>query len=71
MDVLLRVIAIFIEVVILSSIIYVLLAGVRLTLFDLGLQLKYKKILTMALVTLGSILVIFFIAHLTSFYPTI
>ncbi len=71
MDVLLRAIAIFIEVVILAAIIYALAAGVRLTVFDLGLGPKYKKVVTMALVVAGCIVVVFFIAHLTSFYPTI
>lgn len=71
MDVLLRVIAIFIEVVILAAIIYCLLNGVRLTLFDLGLRSKYGKVVTMALMVAGFIVVLFFIAHLTVFYPTV
>ena len=71
MDVLLRVIAIATEVVILASIMYSLLTGVKLTVFDLGIGLKYKKILTVVLVLLGCIVLVFFIAHLTAFYPTI
>ena len=71
MDVLLRVIAIVIEVVILVAIICSLLAGVWLTIFDLGIGPKYKKVITMALVVAGCIVVVFFIAHLTAFYPTI
>lgn len=71
MDVLLRVVAIFIEVVILAAVIYVLLTGVRLTVFDLGLGLRYKKFVTIALVLAGFIVVVFFIAHLTSFYPNV
>lgn len=71
MDVLLRVIAIFIEVVILAAVMYVLFTGVRLTVFDLGLGLRYKKIVTIALVLAGFIVVVFFIAHLTSFYPNV
>ncbi len=71
MDVLLRTIAIFVEVLILAAIIYCLLTGARLTIFDLGLGPKYKKVVTMALVVAGCIVVVFFIAHLTSFYPTI
>ena len=70
MDVLLRVIAIVIEVVIMAAIIYSLLAGARLTIFDLGIEPKYKKVITMALVVAGCIVVFFFIAHLTAFYPT-
>ncbi len=71
MDVLLRVVAIFIEVVILAAVMYVLFTGVRLTVFDLGLGLRYKKVVTMALVLAGFIVVVFFIAHLTSFYPNV
>ncbi len=71
MDVLLRVVAIFIEVVILAAVMYVLFTGVRLTVFDLGLGLRYKKIVTIALVLAGFIVVVFFIAHLTSFYPNV
>jgi len=71
MDVLIRTIAIFVEVLILAAIIYCLLTGVRLTIFDLGLGPKYRKVVTMALVVAGCIVVVFFIAHLTSFYPTI
>ena len=71
MDVLLRTIAISVEVLILTSIIYVLLKGVRLTLFDLGLGSKYGKVVALALVTVGVIVVVFFIAHLTTFYPAL
>jgi len=71
MDVLLRTIAIFIEVLILALVIYALLNGVRLILFDLGLGFKYGKAVAMMLVTVGCILVVFFIAHLTTFYPAL
>ena len=71
MDVFLRTIAIFIEVAILVAIIYCLLTGVRLTVLDLGLRAKYKKVVAMALVLAGCLVVVFFIAHLISFYPTI
>ena len=71
MDVFLRTVAIFIEVAILAAIIYVLLTGVRLTVFDLGLGAKYKKVVAGALVLAGCLVVVFFIAHLISFYPTI
>jgi len=71
MEVLLRVIAIVVEVVILAAIMYSILTGVWLTVFDLGIGLKYKKILTVVLVLIGCIAVFFFIAHLTAFYPTI
>jgi len=69
MDVLLRTIAVIIEVAILIAVIYVLLSGVKLTAFDLGLGVKYKKMVTAVLIVAGSIVVVFFIAHLTTFYP--
>ncbi|MFC1918387.1 hypothetical protein ACFLWW_00210 [Chloroflexota bacterium] len=71
MDICLRVAAIFVELVILAAIMYVLLTGVRLIVFDLGLGAKYKKIVAMALILVGFLSVVFFIAHLTSFYPVL
>lgn len=71
MDILLRAIAIFIEVAILAAVIYCLLAGVRLIVFDLGLGAKYRKVVAGALILVGCLVVVFFIAHLTAFYPTI
>lgn len=69
MDTFIRTIAIIIEVLILLVIAYVILNGVRLIVFDLGIKAKYNKIITTALVTVGFILLIFFVAHLTTFYP--
>lgn len=71
MDTFLRVLAIIVEVLILAALIYALLRGVQLTVFDLGLEPKYKKIVVLALVLAGSAALVFFIAHLISFYPTI
>ncbi|MFC1933159.1 hypothetical protein ACFLXU_06005 [Chloroflexota bacterium] len=67
----LRTLAIFIEVVLLTVIFYSVLNGVRLAAFDLGIGSKYHKVMTMLLVTAGVIVVVFFIAHLTAFYPAI
>ncbi len=71
MDIVFRAIAIFIEVVILTAIIYSMLNGARLTAFDLGVGPKYSKAITMVLLAVGFVIMIFFIAHLTAFYPTI
>ena len=71
MDVLLRVIAILVEVLILASVMYILAAGVRLIVFDLGLGAKYNRVVVMVLIAAGCMTVVFFVAHLTSFYPTI
>lgn len=71
MDIFLRAIAIFIEVAILIALAYCVLNGVRLTVFDLGIGPRYSRAVTMALIAVGIIVVVFFIAHLTTFYPTI
>jgi len=69
MDLLIRTIAIIIEVAILAGIVYVILNGVRLAIFTAGIGEKYNKVITGAFFIVGIIVVIFFIAHLTAFYP--
>ncbi|MFC1990921.1 hypothetical protein ACFLU9_02065 [Chloroflexota bacterium] len=71
MDILVRTIAIILEVLILAAIAYSVLNGVSLTAFDLGIGPKYSKAIAMALLAVGFIVLIFFIAHLTAFYPAI
>ena len=71
MDIFLRTIAIIIEVLILAVITYAVLNGVRLTAFDLGIGPKYSKAIAMVLLAVGFLIVVFFIAHLTTFYPAI
>lgn len=71
MDILLRAIAISIEVILLAGLFGCILVGVWLAVFDLGIKLKYEKAVIMALVAIGSIIVVFIISHLISFYPTI
>lgn len=71
MDIVLRSIAIFIEVVLLVVIAYCFLQGMKLAVIDLGAGTKYNRALTLVLVAVGVILVVFFIAHLITFYPTV
>lgn len=71
MDILLRTIAVFIEVAIVAGIMYALLTSVFLTAFDLGLGARYRKLVATLLITAWCLSVAFFIAHLTSFYPII
>lgn len=71
MDIFLRTIAIIVEVLILAAITYAVLNGVRLTASDLGIGPKYNKAVILALLAVGFIVVIFFIAHLTTFYPAV
>jgi len=61
MDILLRIVAIIIEVLILGVITYAVLNGARLTIFDLGVRTKYGKAVAMALIAVGIILIVFFI----------
>jgi len=64
MDIFLRVIAIIIEVTVLGAVFYYMLAGLRTMLFD-------SKIITIALIALGCILLTFLVSHLYTFYPEI
>ena len=70
MDQALRVIAILVEVVVITGIVYCALNAVRLALFDFGIELKYNKPIVLLLAAAGSLLLVFFVNHLTVFYPT-
>jgi hypothetical protein len=69
MEASLRPIAIIVELAILMAIIYSLFAGVEFALFDLGLDQKYKKFIERVLVIMGCLALVFFVAHLITFYP--
>ena len=71
MGILLRIIAIIMEVVLLVAITYSVLNGVRLTAFDLGIGPKYSKAIAMTLLAVGILIIVFFIAHLATFYPVV
>ena len=71
MGILVRTIAIIVEVLILAVIAYSVLNGVRLSAFDLGVKPKYSRAIAMMLIVVGFIILTFFIAHLTTFYPAI
>ncbi|MFC2005296.1 hypothetical protein ACFLUY_03630 [Chloroflexota bacterium] len=71
MDILVRTIAIIIEVLLLSAIAYSILNGIRLMVFDLGLGTRYSKVMAVMLTAVGVLIVVFFVAHLTTFYPGI
>ena len=70
-DQVLRVLAIILEVIILTGVLYCILNGARLILADFGIGSKYNRAIVMALVAAGCILVVFFASHLSTFYPTI
>lgn len=71
MDVLLRTIAIIIEVLIIGAVFYHILAGVRILLLEVGMTPKYMRIITLALLAVGTVLGTFFVSHLITFYPTV
>jgi len=71
MDILLRSIAILIELIILAAMFYFILSGVRLILFDLGITQKYSKVISVLLIAVGCVIAVFLISHLTTFYPPI
>lgn len=64
-----RPVAIAVEVIILMGVIYSLFLGVKLTAFDFGLEEKYKRFICWVFVIMGCLALVFFIAHLVSFYP--
>ncbi|MFC2122860.1 hypothetical protein ACFLRP_04160 [Bacteroidota bacterium] len=70
MDVVIRSIAIIIEVALLAGMAYCFLQGVKLAVTDMGAGKKYYRALTMAVAMIFTIVVVFFIAHLTTFYPS-
>jgi len=64
-----RVIAICIEVLILITMLFSILLGVGLLLFDIGLHPRYNRFIKWTLVLVGSLVSAFFVAHLALFYP--
>lgn len=69
MDNLFRPVAIIIEVAILMAVIYSLLLGIKLTSLDFGLEEKYKVFICWVFMIIGCLALVFFIAHLVTFYP--
>lgn len=64
-----RPIAILVELALLMAMIYALLTGVKLVLFDFGLDQKYDPFIKWVLMIMGCLALVFFAAHLITFYP--
>jgi len=64
-----RPIAIIVEVVILMAVIYSLFLGVKYSTLDFGLEEKYKSFICWVFMIMGCLALVFFIAHLITFYP--
>lgn len=71
MEAFLRPIAILVELAIVMGLIYSLFAGGKFLLFDLGLGREYSPFITWVLRIIGFLALIFFTAHLITFYPKI
>jgi len=64
-----RPIAILVELAILMGMIYCLFTGGKLVLFDFGLDQKYYPFIKWVLMIMGCLALVFFAAHLITFYP--
>ncbi len=71
METFFRPIAIFVELALLMGMVYALFTGGKLILFDLGLDPKYGPFIKWVLGIMGFLALIFFTAHLITFYPRI
>ncbi len=69
MGIFFRPLAIWVELAILIGMIYSLFTGGKLVLFDLGLDPKYYPFIKWVLMIMGCLALVFFAAHLITFYP--
>jgi predicted membrane channel-forming protein YqfA (hemolysin III family) len=65
----LRPIVIIVEIIVLMGVIWSLFLGVKLSAIDSGLEEKYKRFICWVFVIMGCLALVFFIAHLVTFYP--
>jgi len=66
-----RAIAISTELAVLTVAVYVLLAVVKLALFDFGLHQKYRSFIEFVVIMLGCLALVFLVSHLIAFYPRV
>ena len=66
-----RAIAILVELSVLTAAVYVLLAGMKLALFDFGLNHKYHAFVELVVIILGCLVLVFLVSHLIAFYPRV
>ena len=66
-----RPVAIVVEVMILMGVIYSLFLGVKLSALDFGLEDKYQRFIDWVFMIMGCLALVFFVAHLVTFYPRI
>jgi len=65
----LRPLAIAVEVIILMGVISSLFLAVKLSALDFGLEEKYKSFICWVFMIMGCLALVFFVAHLITFYP--
>jgi hypothetical protein len=65
----LRPVVIIVEIIVLMGVMGSLFLGVKLSAFDFGLEEKYKRFICWVFVIMGCLALVFFIAHLVTFYP--
>jgi hypothetical protein len=58
-----------VEIIVLMGVIGSLFLGVKLTAFDFGVEEKYKTFLCWVFMIMGCLALVFFVAHLVTFYP--
>ena len=58
-----------VEIILLMGVIWSLFLGVKLSALDFGLEEKYKRFICWVFVIMGCLALVFFIAHLVTFYP--
>jgi hypothetical protein len=64
-----RLVAIAVEVIILMGVISSLFLAVKLSALDFGLEEKYQKFIDWVFMIMGCLALVFFVAHLITFYP--
>ena len=64
-----RPVVMIIEIIVLMGVIGSLFLGVKLTAFDFGVEEKYKRFICWVFMIMGCLALVFFIAHLVTFYP--
>jgi len=65
----LRPTVIIVEIIVLMGVIWSLFLGVKLSAIDFGLEEKYKDFICWVFMIMGCLALVFFIAHLVTFYP--
>jgi hypothetical protein len=64
-----RPLAIAVEVILLMGVISSLFLAVKLSALDFGLEEKYQKFIDWVFMIMGCLALVFFVAHLITFYP--